>query len=146
MRRGTSVDGREKEMKIFNPACLSKNEGRALRSLLNQREVLLMSLPTIPLAFKTLVVDKNEPMTIPEEFREPLGLKEGGVYTVVQFDSFLFLSPKPLVSLEALERMRKVFEGEGITLDDLLGGLEEVRQEIYEERFGSGNENPQSVP
>ncbi|HID31512.1 MAG TPA: hypothetical protein EYP19_16135 [Desulfobacterales bacterium] len=93
---------------------------------------------TTPLAFKTLVVDKDKPIEIPEEFRETLGLSDGGVCTVIQFDSFLLLSPKGLVSLEAFERMRQVFEEEGVTLDDLLGGLEEVRQEIYDERFGSG--------
>lgn len=94
--------------------------------------------PTTPLACKMLVVDKDEPIVIPEGFRETLGLRDGGVYTIVQFDSFLLLSPKRLVSLEVLERMRQVFQEEGITLDDLLRGLEEVKQEIYDERYGSG--------
>ncbi|MFQ6014811.1 MAG: hypothetical protein ACE5NP_05150, partial [Anaerolineae bacterium] len=48
--------------------------------------------------------------------------------------TFLLLYPKRLVSLEALERMRQVFE-EGVTLDDLLEGLDEVRQKIYDERY-----------
>lgn len=90
------------------------------------------------LVTRTIVVSKDEPIAVPEEFRAVLGLDEGGAYIVVQLDSFLLLYPKRLVSLEALEGMRQVFEEEGITLDDLLEGLDEVRQEIYDERYGSG--------
>ena len=89
------------------------------------------------LVTRTIVVGKDEPIAIPEEFRAPLGLDEGGAYIVVQLDSFLLLYPKRLVSLEALEGMRQVLEEEGVTLDDLLEGLDEVRQEIYDERYGS---------
>ena len=89
------------------------------------------------LVTRTVVVGKDEPIAVPEEFRAILGLDEGGAYTVVQLDTFLLLYPKRLVSLEALERMRQVFEEEGLTLDDLLEGLDEVRQEIYNERYGS---------
>ncbi len=88
------------------------------------------------LVTRTVVVGKYEPIAIPEEFRAILGLDEGGAYTVVQLDTFLLLYPKRLVSLEALEGMRQVFEEEGVTLDDLLEGLDEVRQEIYDERYG----------
>ena len=88
------------------------------------------------LVTRTIVVSKDEPIAVPEEFRAVLGLDEGGVYIVVQLDSFLLLYPKRLVSLEALEGMRQVFEEEGTTLDDLLEGLDEVRQEIYNERYG----------
>ena len=84
------------------------------------------------LVTRTIVVGKDEPIAIPEEFKAVLGLDKGGAYTVVQFDSFLLLYPKRLVSLEALERMRQVLEEEGVTLDDLLEGLDDVRQEIYE--------------
>jgi len=89
------------------------------------------------LVTRTVVVGKDEPIAVPEEFRAILGLDEGGAYTVVQLDTFLLPYPKRLVSLEALERMRQVFEEEGVTLDDLLEGLNEVRQEIYDERYGS---------
>ena len=88
------------------------------------------------LVTRTIVVSKDEPIAVPEEFRAVLGLNEGGACIVVQFDSFLLLYPKRLVSLEALEGMRQVFEEEGITLDDLLEGLDEVRQEIHNERYG----------
>jgi len=78
------------------------------------------------LVTRTVVVGKDEPIAVPEEFRAILGLDEGGAYTVVQLDTFLLLYPKRLVSLEALEGMRQVFEEEGVTLDDLLEGLDEV--------------------
>ena len=94
-----------------------------------------MESPT-RLVTRTVMVRKEEPIAIPEEFRAILGLDEGGAYTIVHFDSFLLLYPKRLVSLEALEGMRQVFEEEGVTLDDLLNGLDEVRQEIYDERYG----------
>lgn len=88
------------------------------------------------LVARTIVVGRDEPIAIPEEFRATLGLDEGGAYIVVRLDSFLLLYPKRLVSLEALEKMRQVFEEEEVTLDDLLEGLDEVRQEIYDERYG----------
>lgn len=65
-----------------------------------------------------------------------LGTREDFGRLISLFDSFVPLYPKRLVSLEALEGMRRVFEEEGVTLDDLLEGLDEVRQEIYDERYG----------
>jgi len=89
-----------------------------------------------PLRAQIVTLGPQEPLTLPEEFKRALGLGAGGVYTVVQFDGFALLAPKRLVSLEALEQMRRIFIEAEITLNDLLQGLEEVREQIYAERYG----------
>lgn len=91
---------------------------------------------SLPLRAQTVILGPQEPLTLPEEFKRALGLDAGGVYTVVQFDGFALLAPKRLVSLEALEQMRRIFTEAGITFEDLLQGLEEIREQIYAERYG----------
>ncbi|MBI3362943.1 MAG: hypothetical protein HY023_17720 [Chloroflexi bacterium] len=87
------------------------------------------------IAAQTLTVRKDEPLAVPLEFKEAIGLGEGGTYTVVRFNGLLLVYPKRLVSLQILENMRRVFEDDGVTLDALLNGLADIRQKIYDERY-----------
>lgn len=87
---------------------------------------------TIDLTVQTLTLGRGESLAIPDEFRDALSLGGGGTYTVVRFNDLLLLYPRPLASLQALEQMRRVLEGEGVTLDELLSGLDEIRQEMYD--------------
>lgn len=89
------------------------------------------------LTVKTVAVGADEPLVLPDEFRRGLGLDAGGEYTVIQLNGFILLTPKRLISLELLEAMRRSLDSSGVTLDDLLVGLGQVRQEIYQERYGS---------
>jgi hypothetical protein len=68
--------------------------------------------------------------------RDRLNVNEGDTLTLVQVGSTLILTPKrPLVPLLA-DRIVELMEQDGVTLADLLLGLEEERAAIYQERWG----------
>lgn len=93
-----------------------------------------------PLA-QTIEIEQGEPVIVPDAFQRALGLGQGGTYTVIQFEGLVLVTPKRLASLDALEEMRVELEKSGVTLDDLLLGLDSVREQIYQERYGGISTN-----
>lgn len=74
-------------------------------------------------------------ITVPREVRDRLKVNEGDTLTLIQVGSTLILTPKrPVVPLLA-DRIVELMEQEGVTLADLLLGLEEERAAIYQERW-----------
>ena len=86
---------------------------------------------------KTIAVIAVEPLVLPDDFRRGLGLDAGGEFTIIQLDGIVLLTAKRLVSLNLLEQIREILDRDSISLDDLLEGLTQVRQEIYQERYGN---------
>lgn len=89
-----------------------------------------------PLA-QVIEIERGEPVVVPDAFQRALGLEQGGAYTVVQIDGLVLVTPKRLASLDALEEIRAALEKNSITLENLLSGLDSVREKIYQERYGS---------
>ena len=75
-------------------------------------------------------------ITLPEELREELAITEGDLFSLVRINSYLLLFPKRLVVPEMADKIAELAEVKGITLDDLLAGLNEVGEELYRERYG----------
>ena len=74
-------------------------------------------------------------ITVPREVRDRLNVNEGDTLSLVQVGSTLLLATKrPVVPLLA-DRIAELMEAEGVTLADLLLGLEEERAAIYQERW-----------
>lgn len=55
---------------------------------------------------------------------------------MVQLDGMVLLVSRPLVSPQALERMRQALNAAGVTLKDLLAGLADIRTQMLQERYG----------
>jgi hypothetical protein len=85
---------------------------------------------------QTLELGPGDPLILPKAFKDALGLEEGGICTVVQLDGMVLLISRPLVSPEALDGMRQALSEAGVTLEDLLAGLVDVRTEMLYERYG----------
>ena len=73
-------------------------------------------------------------ITLPQEIREDLEIDEGDTLSLVRIEDLLFLTPKRLVVSELADQFVAKMEKAGVTLADLLQGLDEVREEIYRER------------
>lgn len=95
---------------------------------------------SVPLA-QTIEIEQGESVTIPDAFQRALGLEQGGAYTVIQLDGLVLVTPKRLASLDALEELRAELEKSSITLENLLLGLDSVREQIYQERYGGVSSN-----
>jgi len=75
-------------------------------------------------------------VTLPVELRRKYGLNEGDVLTLIDLgEGALLLSPK-IIQLDRLgDRVDRIMEEEGVTVDDLLAALEEERERYYQERY-----------
>jgi AbrB family looped-hinge helix DNA binding protein len=82
-------------------------------------------------------VDAEGNLTLPMELRESLGLQIGDTLKVMQTDDYVLLIPKRLLVPEFAEYMSKLLAEKGLTVDDLLASGEEIRDELFRERYGS---------
>ena len=74
--------------------------------------------------------------TIPAEIRRRMGIEEGDVFSLLQLGDTLIATRKKLVTPEIARAIEAVMEEEGITLGDLLNGLEEQRRVYAREKYG----------
>jgi AbrB family looped-hinge helix DNA binding protein len=73
-------------------------------------------------------------ITIPQAVRENLAARSGDMLTLVQIGDAYVLTRKELQIPKLADKIAAEMERSGITLADLLEGLEEERQAIWEER------------
>ncbi len=85
----------------------------------------------------TLMTPKGEIM-LPAEIREKYGFNDWGLLSVVDMgDGSILLKPYKSELTKTTEQMRKRLEDDGVTLDDILQTLDEVRKEMFKERYGN---------
>ena len=73
-------------------------------------------------------------ITLPQEIRDDLEINEGDTLSLVRIEDLLFLTPKRLRVSELADQFVAKMEKAGVTLADLLQGLDEVREDIWRER------------
>jgi AbrB family looped-hinge helix DNA binding protein len=84
-----------------------------------------------------VLVDENGNLALPKELRESLGLQTGDTVKVMQTDDHVLLIPKRLLVPEFADYMSKLLAEKGLTVDDLLTSSEDIREELFQERYGS---------
>ncbi len=73
-------------------------------------------------------------LTIPSDLRHKYGFDEGDVFTLVELgDGSFLLTPRLSLVPKLVAEMEAIRAEAGVTLDDLLGGLPEVRRQLYAE-------------
>jgi len=73
-------------------------------------------------------------ITVPQTVRDNLQVTEGDVLTLLQAGDLILLTPKQPKVPELADKIAALMEAENVTLADLLLGLEEERQTIWQER------------
>lgn len=74
-------------------------------------------------------------VTIPFELRQKYGFDEGDVFTLVELgDGSLLLTLRMSLVSRLVAEMEAIRTEAGVTLDDLLSGLPEVRRHLFEEK------------
>jgi len=76
-------------------------------------------------------------LTIPKKIRESSHLEEGQVVSVIPVGDSVIITPKRLELDEARRQMRKIMKASGLSEKELIRGLEEERELLYEETYGS---------
>ena len=72
-------------------------------------------------------------ITVPQVVQDKLNVTEGDVLTLLQVGDLVLLTPKPLQVPQLADKIVAIMEGEGVSLTDLLEGIQEERRAIWQE-------------
>ena len=75
-------------------------------------------------------------VTIPVKIRKSLNIGKGTLLSFLQIGEVILLSPRRLVVPEAQREIAWIMEKEGVTLSELLEGLEEEHLRYNREEYG----------
>lgn len=75
-------------------------------------------------------------LTIPKKIREWAHLEEGQAVSLIPAGDTVIITPRRLELGEARREMRRLLKESGCTLDELLNGLKDERERLYEEQYG----------
>lgn len=87
----------------------------------------------------TLQLRQRGSLTLPKKLRTRYGLREGEVFTLVDLGGVFVLSPKVSLVARMAAEIEQMREETGLTVDDLLEGLDETRKQLYAETYGMGS-------
>ena len=75
-------------------------------------------------------------LTIPKRIREAGAMEEGQSVKIIPIGDSLLVTPKTLKLEDARRELRKLLKSSGVTLKDLISGLDEARDRVYAESYG----------
>jgi bifunctional DNA-binding transcriptional regulator/antitoxin component of YhaV-PrlF toxin-antitoxin module len=78
-------------------------------------------------------------LTIPKKIRAVSHLEEGQVVSIIPVGDSVIITPKKLELDEARREIKKILKASGLTPEDLLTGLKEERDRLYQEAYGKKN-------
>jgi AbrB family looped-hinge helix DNA binding protein len=84
----------------------------------------------------TTEIKSRGQLTIPKKIRAQGHLEEGQVVSIIPVGDSVIITPKRLALDEARRELRRLVKTAGISEQDLLQGLQEVREEVYQETYG----------
>jgi bifunctional DNA-binding transcriptional regulator/antitoxin component of YhaV-PrlF toxin-antitoxin module len=88
----------------------------------------------------TVQVRQRGTLTLPSELRAKYSIKPGDTFQVVDLDGVFILTPMtPMVPELAREIERARIEA-GVTVEEMLAGLREQREQYYAEKYGNDRE------
>ena len=87
------------------------------------------------------MVQKKGQVTIPIDLRRKLGIEDGGVVAFVETEDGVLISPRQVLTLQALDRIGEALKERGISLEELIESGREIRAQIVEEEYGAEAES-----
>jgi bifunctional DNA-binding transcriptional regulator/antitoxin component of YhaV-PrlF toxin-antitoxin module len=88
------------------------------------------------MAINTIQVRKKGSFTLPMDLRTKYGVDEGDVFNLIDMgDGSFMLTPRTLQVKRLGNRIEEILDEEGVSLDDLLTGLDEERERYYQDRY-----------
>lgn len=84
---------------------------------------------------RAYTIQENGQVTLPVEWREKYGLKKGDIVSFVETEQGLLVVPRVVLAMKLLDEIGEELKRRGVTLEQLMEDSEQIRQEIYEERY-----------
>jgi AbrB family looped-hinge helix DNA binding protein len=85
--------------------------------------------------YKSHIRERGQ-LTIPKEVREKGALYDGEAVTIIPIGDSILVTPKRLGLDEARREIRRIMKASGVTMEELIEGLEEERKRLYQETYG----------
>jgi len=76
-------------------------------------------------------------LTIPKKIRETSHIEEGNVVSILPVGDSLIITPKRLELDEARRQLKKLLKASSLTIEELIEGLQEERDELFKETYGA---------
>ena len=75
-------------------------------------------------------------MTIPKKVREKGALYDGEAVSIIPIGDSILVTPRKLELDEARLQLGRIMKASGVTLEELIEGLEDERRALFEETYG----------
>lgn len=76
-------------------------------------------------------------LTIPKKIRETSHIEEGNVVSILPVGDSLIITPKRLELDEARRQLKKLLKASSLTIEELIEGLKEERDDLFIETYGA---------
>ncbi len=84
----------------------------------------------------TAEIKSRGQLTIPKKIRVMSRLEEGQIVTIIPVGDSVIITPRRLRLEDARREIKRIMQEAGISPEDLLAGLQEEREEVYQETYG----------
>lgn len=88
------------------------------------------------MATVTVQIRQRGAITLPAKLRKRYNLEVGDTLTLLDLDGAFFLVPKVSVVPKLVGEIEQLRQKAGLTIDELMKGLDEERRRYYEEKYG----------
>ena len=75
-------------------------------------------------------------LTIPKKVREKGVLYDGETVSIIPIGDSILVTPRKLELDEARLQLGRIMKASGVTLEELIEGLEDERRALFEETYG----------
>ncbi len=75
-------------------------------------------------------------VTIPKKIRVMSHLEEGQTVSIIPVGDSVIITPKRLALDDARREIRRILRETGVSAEEVLAGLEEEREKLYQETYG----------
>ena len=79
-------------------------------------------------------------LTIPKKIRQKGQLEEGQVVSLIPVGDSVIVTPRQLPLDEARREIKKILRQTGLSVEEVLAGIREEREALYEEIYGKGTD------
>jgi AbrB family looped-hinge helix DNA binding protein len=83
----------------------------------------------------TTEIKSRGQLTIPKKIRIRGHLEEGQVVSIIPVGDSVIITPRRLELEEARREISKILKASGLSVEDLMTGLQEEREKLYQEAY-----------
>lgn len=85
----------------------------------------------------TIQIQQQGILSLPSELQAKYKINEGDILTLLDLDGIFLLTPKPSIVSELADKIEQLRQKKGLSIEDLIEGLDKQRQRYYEEKYGT---------